>query len=109
MSSFWGSFQDGFSRKVVGYAIGKTLITALTISALKDAIKIRAAKDLIHHSYQGFQCCSGQYIKILKDNSIKISMSEKANPYNNAKMESFFRTLKVEEVYMGEYWDKPYN
>jgi putative transposase len=42
-------------------------------------------------------------VKILKDNGIAISMSGKANPYDNAKMESFFRTLKVEEVYMSEY------
>lgn len=59
--------------------------------------------DLIHHSDQGFQYCSSRYIEILKENGIVISMSDKANPYDNAKMESFFRTLKVEEVYMGEY------
>ena len=58
---------------------------------------------LIHHSDQGFQYCSYQYVKILKDNGIEISMSEKANPYDNAKMESFFRTLKVEEVHISDY------
>ena len=47
--------------------------------------------------------CSRNYVKILKDNGIEISMPDKANPYDNAKMESFFRTLKVEEVYMGDY------
>ncbi|GAI21064.1 unnamed protein product, partial [marine sediment metagenome] len=55
------------------------------------------------HSDQGFQYCSREYVKILKDSGIAISMSGKANPYDNAKMESFFRTLKVEEVYMSEY------
>jgi putative transposase len=94
---------DGLSRKAVGYAIGKTLSPALTISALVDAVNKRGADNLIHHSDQGFQYCSSRYIEILKGNGILISMSDKANPYDNAKMESFFRTLKVEEVYMGEY------
>jgi len=87
----------------LGYAIGKTLSPALTILALKDALKSRDTNNLIHHSDQGFQYCSSRYIEILKSKAISISMSNKANPYDNAKMESFFRTLKVEEVYMGGY------
>ncbi|MDZ7837938.1 MAG: hypothetical protein U5N58_08295 [Actinomycetota bacterium] len=59
--------------------------------------------DLIHHSDQGIQYCSCEYVDILKDHGIAISMSAKANPYDNAKIESFFRTLKVEEVYMFDY------
>jgi putative transposase len=94
---------DGCSRKVIGYAIGKTLSPALTIAALRGALKSRDSSNLFHHSDQGFQYCSSQYIKILRDNNIEISMSGKANPYDNAKMESFFRTLKVEEVYMSDY------
>lgn len=94
---------DGFSRKIVGYALGRTLSPILTIAALSDAISKRNTKDLIHHSDQGLQYCSGQYMDTLKENNIKISMSDKANPYDNAKIESFFRTLKVEEVYMFEY------
>ena len=94
---------DCFSRKAVGYAIGKTLSPSLTISALVDAIGSRDTSSLIHHSDQGFQYCSNRYIEILKKNGIQVSMSDKANPYDNAKMESFFRTLKVEEVYMGDY------
>jgi putative transposase len=101
--AYLAAIIDGFSRKVIGYAIGKTLSPALTISALNDAIAKRNTDGVIHHSDQGFQYCSGQYVKILKDNGIEISMSEKANPYDNAKMESFFRTLKVEEVYMSDY------
>jgi putative transposase len=101
--AYLAAIIDGYSRKVIGYAIGKTLSPALTISALKVAIGKRNTDVLIHHSDQGFQYCSSQYVKILKDNGIEISMSEKANPYDNAKMESFFRTLKVEEVYMGDY------
>ena len=101
--AYLAAIIDGFSRKVIGYAIGKTLSPALTISALKDAINKRNTDSVIHHSDQGFQYCSSRYVEILKSNSIAVSMSQKANPYDNAKMESFFRTLKVEEVYMGEY------
>jgi len=101
--AYLAAIIDGLSRKAIGYAIGKTLSPALTISALKDAIGQRNTDGVIHHSDQGFQYCSFQYVKILKENGIEISMSEKANPYDNAKMESFFRTLKVEEVYMSDY------
>ena len=93
---------DGFSRKIVGYGPGRSLSPTLTITALKDAISKRDVADLIHHSDQGLQYCSTDYVKILKDNGIEISMSCKANPYDNAKIESFFKTLKVEEVYMFE-------
>lgn len=101
--AYLAAIIDGHSRKVIGYALGKTLSPALTMHALNDAMAKRNTTGVIHHSDQGFQYCSGQYVKILKDNGIEISMSEKANPYDNAKMESFFRTLKVEEVYMSDY------
>jgi len=94
---------DGFSRKVIGYGLGRTLSADLAIAALKDAISRRDTGDLIHHSDQGIQYCSHEYVKILKSHEIAISMSAKANPYDNAKIESFFRTLKVEEIYMFEY------
>ncbi len=94
---------DGFSRKVIGYGLGRTLSADLAIAALTDAISKRNTSDLIHHSDQGLQYCSYEYVNILKDYGIAISMSAKANPYDNAKIESFFRTLKVEEVYMFEY------
>jgi len=94
---------DGFSRKVVGYGLGRTLSADLAIAALIDAISKRNTDNLIHHSDQGIQYCSYDYVKILKSYGIAISMSGKANPYDNAKIESFFRTLKVEEIYMFEY------
>jgi len=94
---------DGFSRKVIGYGLGRTLSADLAMAALIDAISKRDTEDLIHHSDQGIQYCSYDYVKILKDYEIAISMSGKANPYDNAKIESFFRTLKVEEIYMFEY------
>jgi len=101
--AYLSAIIDGFSRKVVGYALGLTLSSKLSIAALLDAVSSRNTGNLIHHSDQGFQYCSEKYIKILKSKDINISMSSKANPYDNAKMESFFRTLKVEEVYMSEY------
>jgi len=101
--AYLAAIIDGFSRKIVGYALGLTLSPRLTIAALVDAVRLRDTGDLIHHSDQGYQYCSREYVKILKGSGIKISMSGKANPYDNAKMESFFRTLKVEEVYMSEY------
>jgi len=73
------------------------------MAALLDAISKRNTEDLIHHSDQGIQYCSLDYVEVLEKNGIFISMSGKANPYDNAKIESFFRTLKVEEVYMFEY------
>jgi len=94
---------DGFSRKVVGYGLDRTLSADLAVAALKDTIAKRDTGNFIHHSDQGIQYCSYEYVKILKDYGIAISMYGKANPYDNAKIESFFRTLKVEEVYMFEY------
>jgi len=94
---------DIYSRKIVGYAIGKTLSPKLAITALSMAIATRNTEDLIHHSDQGIQYTCKYYIKILKDNGIRISMSAKGNPYDNAFAESFFKTLKQEEVYLWEY------
>lgn len=103
--AYLAALIDGYSRKVVGYALGKTLSAELTVQALLDALSNRNINGLItHHSDQGLQYCCQEYINILQENNIKISMSERANPYDNAKMESFFRTLKVEEVYMFEYY-----
>jgi len=94
---------DIYSRKIVGYAIGKTLSPKLAIVALNMAIATRNIGNLIHHSDQGIQYTCKDYIKILKDNGIRISMSGKGNPYDNAFAESFFKTLKQEEVYLWEY------
>jgi putative transposase len=94
---------DIYSRKIVGYAIGRTLSSELAITALNMAIATRNTDNLIHHSDQGIQYTCKDYIKILKDNGIRISMSAKGNPYDNAFAESFFKTLKQEEVYLWEY------
>ena len=87
----------------MGYAIGKTLAAKLPLEALKMAIRSRNTDYLIHHSDKGIQYCSYEYVKLLESHKIKISMSATASPYENATIESFFRTLKVEEVYLWEY------
>jgi transposase InsO family protein len=65
----------------------------------------RPAPGLTHHSDQGVQYASGDYTDLLKANGIAISMSRRGNPYDNARCESFMKTLKYEEVYRGEYRD----
>ncbi len=87
----------------MGYAIGKTLAAKLPLEALKMAIRSRNTDYLIHHTDKGIQYCSKEYVKLLESHKIKISMSATASPYENATIESFFRTLKVEEVYLWEY------
>jgi len=94
---------DIYSRKIVGYAIGKTLSPKLAIAALKMAIATRNTDNLIHHSDQGIQYTCKDYIKILKDNGIRISMTRKGNPYDNAFAESLFKTIKQKEVYLWQY------
>jgi len=94
---------DAFSRKVVGYAIDKSLEAGLVLEALRTAILSRDTSDLIHHSDKGVQYCSTEYINLLEKYSIKISMSAKGMPVENAPAESFFGRLKVEEIYMWDY------
>ena len=95
---------DAFSRKVVGYAISEHLDTELALSALKMAVETRKpAAGCIHHSDQGIQYASHEYTEYLKDNEFGISMSRRGNCYDNAKAESFFKTLKREEVYLNDY------
>ncbi len=95
---------DAFSRKVVGWHLLKDIDTSLTKAALEMAIKARQPSfGLIHHSDQGVQYAAYDYVEMLKRHSIAISMSAKASPQENAKAESFFATLKREEVYLFEY------
>ena len=95
---------DTFSRKVVGYAISKSLGNDLAIQALKSAIVSRnPERGCIHHSDQGIQYACKEYVDILEENGFCISMSAKGNPYDNAMAESFMKTLKHEEVYLWEY------
>lgn len=95
---------DAFSRRCIGWSLARYLDNRLTIEALQKALKNRRpAAGLIHHSDQGVQYASDRYTRILQDHGIRISMSRKANPYDNAMAESFIKTLKYEEVLLSEY------
>lgn len=95
---------DAFSRKVVGWALSKSLEADLVIEAMTMALSERKpAPGLIHHSDRGVQYASHAYTDLLKQHGVQISMSRKGNPYDNAVAESFFKTLKKEEVYLSDY------
>jgi putative transposase len=97
---------DAYSRRVIGWALGRTLEAELAASALRMALFARRpAPGLVHHSDRGVQYASGSYTELLKDREITISMSRKGNPYDNAACESFMKTLKYDEVYRNEYRD----
>jgi putative transposase len=95
---------DAFSRKVVGWALDRTLANRLTISALEQAIAQRRPRPgLVHHSDRGLQYARGEYVAILEQYGMVPSMSRPANPYDNASCESFIKTLKREEIYANKY------
>ena len=97
---------DAFSRKVVGWALERTLASRLPIAALEQAITQRQPPPgLVHHSDRGVQYASGDYVKILRQHEMIPSMSRPANPYDNASCESFMKTLKREEIYANDYRD----
>jgi transposase InsO family protein len=97
---------DAYSRKVIGWALDRHLEDDLAIAALKMALRNRKpTEELTHHSDRGVQYASSDYIALLKENGIRISMSRRGNPYDNAACESFMKTLKYEEVYRQEYRD----
>lgn len=95
-----------FSRKCIGWDLSRNIDTQLTLNALNMAISDRKSigfETLVHHSDQGVQYASKDYVNRLKEIGIKISMSRKGNVYDNAFAESFIKTLKTEEVYVKEY------
>jgi len=95
---------DAYSRRVIGWELDGTLEDSLTLAALRMALSRRTVTpELVHHSDRGVQYASGDYTQLLKDHDIRISMSRKANPWDNAACESFMKTLKCEEVYRTEY------
>jgi len=97
---------DAFSRRVISWALGRTLEAELTVEALRKAIgRGRVEPGLVHHSDRGIQYASKAYTEMLGAHGIRISMSRRGNPYDNAKAESFMKTLKYEEVYRTEYLD----
>jgi putative transposase len=103
---FLAVILDAHSRRVIGWALDRTMEDDLTLSALRMALSRRTVEPgLIHHSDRGSQYASSDYTGLLKAHQILISMSRKANPWDNAACESFMKTLKYEEVHRNEYRD----
>ena len=97
---------DAFSRRVIGWALERTLEDELTLAALRMALARRKPPaGLVHHSDRGIQYASHDYTALLEEHGVRISMSRRGNPYDNAVAESFMKTLKYEEVYRQEYRD----
>jgi putative transposase len=97
---------DAFSRRVIGWALDRTLEDELTLEALRMALESRCPPPgLVHHSDRGGQYASGDYTELLKAHGCLISMSRKASPWENGVCESWIKTLKYEEVYRQEYRD----
>ena len=103
---FLAVILDAYSRRVIGWALDRTLEDDLTLGALRMALaRRRLPPGLVHHSDRGSQYASHDYTDLLKEHGITISMSRKGNPWDNAACESFMKTLKYEEVYRNEYRD----
>ena len=103
---FLAVILDAYSRRVIGWALDRTLEDELTLAALRMALaRRRVQPGLVHHSDRGSQYASGDYTDLLKEHGITISMSRKGNPWDNAACESFMKTLKYEEVHRNEYRD----
>jgi len=103
---FLAVILDAYSRRVVGWALDRTMEEELTLTALGMALSRRAVQaGLVHHSDRGSQYASSDYTDLLKAHGIDISMSRKGNPWDNAACESFMKTLKYEEVLRNEYRD----
>jgi len=103
---FLAVILDACSRRVIGWALERTLEDELTLAALRMALSQRAiGPGLVHHSDRGSQYASTDYTDLLKAHGIEISMSRKGNPWDNAACESFMKSLKYEEVLRNEYRD----
>jgi transposase InsO family protein len=95
---------DAFSRRALGWAISMHIDTKLSLAALTMALQARSlVPGLVHHSDRGVQYASSDYVALLKSKNIIISMSRTGNPYDNAKAESFMKTLKAEEISLNAY------
>ena len=103
---FLAVILDAFSRRVIGWALDRTMEDDLTLTALRMALKHRSVlPGLVHHSDRGSQYASNDYTDLLREHGIQISMSRKGNPWDNAQCESFMKTLKYEEVLRNQYRD----
>jgi putative transposase len=101
---YLAAILDAYSRRLLGWELSDKIDAQLAIRALQMAIAGRDfAPGLVHHSDRGVQYASREYTEILHQHQVRISMSRKGNPYDNAQAERFMRTLKEEEVYLSEY------
>jgi putative transposase len=104
--TYLASVMDLYSRKIIGYAYGKTMDTSLVIKAMENAyLNVKETKGIIFHSDLGSQYTSKEFNDLLEVKGIIHSYSNKANPYDNACIESFHSILKKEEVYIRKYKD----
>jgi putative transposase len=101
---YLAAILDAYSRKCVGWKLSQRIDTQLALAALEVALAARQVKaGFIHHSDRGVQYASTEYVARLRSVEAQVSMSAVGNPYENAKAESFFKTLKREEVYLKQY------
>ena len=101
---FLAAILDLYSRKAIGWALSKRIDAELCVAALKRSLEVRnPPPGCIHHSDRGVQYACGDYIAVLQAAQMQISMSRTGNPYDNAYVESFFKTLKYEEVHLANY------
>jgi putative transposase len=101
---YLAALLDRYSRKVIGWAISKRIDAELCVAALKVALaNRRPPAGCMHHSDRGVQYACREYVALLEQANMTISMSRTANPYDNAHMESFFKILKYEEVHLSNY------
>jgi len=103
---FLAAILDAYSRKVIGWNLSRALDVSLTLTALEVALSTRTpSPGVIHHSDRGIQYAATEYVKRATDASLVMSMSRRGRPRDNPQAESFFRTLKMEQVYLTEYFD----
>jgi transposase InsO family protein len=101
---YLAAILDAFSRRCVGWHLSRDIDTTLTLAVLEIALTARRpSAGLIHHSDRGVQYASADYVSRLERAEALASMSGRGNPYDNAKVESFFKTLKTEEVHLKDY------
>ena len=97
---------DAFSRRVIGWALDRHMMTELPLTALRMALNKRAVKPgLIHHSDRGKQYAAAAYVSLLVKHQIRPSMSRPGNPYDNPQAERVIQTIKYDEVYLSDYQD----
>jgi putative transposase len=101
---YLATILDAYSRRCVGWHLSPTIDTQLALSAVERALTLRQpAPGVIHHSDQGVQYANHTYVARLEAAGLRLSMAAIGNPYQNAQAESFFKTLKYEEVYLNDY------